>query len=92
MTEPQIIFDPKVMMGKTVVRGTRITVEHLLRLAAMRMTVADIVEDHPHLTAEDVQAAYSFAADLTRDAWLKSHPDVTGSWQLDGPEWATTET
>jgi uncharacterized protein (DUF433 family) len=91
VTEPQIISDPAIMMGKPVVRGTRITVEHLLRRAASGLTLADLLKEYPHLTAQDVQAAYSFAADLARDSWLKSRPDVTGSWQLDGPEWTTTE-
>jgi uncharacterized protein (DUF433 family) len=72
MTEPRIISDPKIMMGKPVVRGTRVTVELLLRLAASRLTVTDIVREYPHLTIEDVQAAYSFATDLARDAWLSN--------------------
>jgi uncharacterized protein (DUF433 family) len=91
VTESQIISDPRIMGGKPVVRGTRITVERLLRRAALGLTLADIVKEYPHLTVEDVQAAYSFAADLARDSWLKSRPDVMGSWQPDGLEWTTIE-
>jgi uncharacterized protein (DUF433 family) len=79
MTERRIVSDPKIMMGKPVVCGTRITVEHLLRLAASGLEVADILGEHPHLTKEDVQAAYSFAADVARDSWLKGQPEVIGS-------------
>ena len=91
MTESQIMSDPRIMGGKPVVRGTRITVEYLLRRAALGLTLADILKEYPHLTPEDVQPAYSFAAKLARDSWLKSGPDVTGSWQLDGPDWTTIE-
>jgi uncharacterized protein (DUF433 family) len=91
MVERQIVSDPKVVMGKPIVRGTRITVEHLLRMTALGLTTAEIIQEHPHLTTEDVQAAYLFAADLARDAWRKNQPAGADSWQSDGPEWTTAE-
>jgi uncharacterized protein (DUF433 family) len=54
---PRIEVDPNVMVGKPVIRGTRITVELIVRRFADGYTLADILDDYPHLTAEDVYAA-----------------------------------
>lgn len=62
-THPRIQSDPKIMFGKPVIRGTRITVEHILRCFAAGETVDDIVADYPPLTIDDVRAAQAFAAD-----------------------------
>jgi uncharacterized protein (DUF433 family) len=51
------------MFGKPVIKGTRITVEHILRKLAAGLTVSDILSDHPHLNSEDIYAATNFAAD-----------------------------
>jgi uncharacterized protein (DUF433 family) len=51
------------MFGKPVVRGTRVTVELILRKLAAGMSEAEIVRHHPHLTAEDIRAAAEYAAD-----------------------------
>ena len=51
------------MMGKPVIRGTRITVELLLRECASGQTVADILRNYPHITEADIRAALAFAAD-----------------------------
>jgi uncharacterized protein (DUF433 family) len=58
-----IEIDPAVMSGKPVIKGTRITVEHILRKLAGGMTVEEIIIDHPHLTPDDIYAAAEFAAD-----------------------------
>jgi uncharacterized protein (DUF433 family) len=63
MYHPRIKSDPKVMMGKPVIRGTRITVEHILRCLAAGDSVEQVLYDHPRLTAEDIRAAQAFAAD-----------------------------
>ncbi len=62
MKETFIISDPKVMMGKPVVAGTRITVELILEKLAAGETVEQILQAHPRLTSEGVQAALKFAA------------------------------
>ncbi|MGQ0674107.1 MAG: DUF433 domain-containing protein [Hyphomicrobium sp.] len=51
------------MFGKPVIRGTRITVEHILRCLAAGETPQEIVGNYPPLTAEDILAAQGFAAD-----------------------------
>ena len=58
----RISIDPKIMVGKPCIKGTRITVEHILRQLAGGMTPAEIVEGHPRLTGDDVAAAQAFAA------------------------------
>jgi uncharacterized protein (DUF433 family) len=60
---PRIKRDPNVLMGKPVVVGTRITVEHILRLLGGGAGVADILRSHPQLTEADIRAAQVYAAD-----------------------------
>ena len=60
---PRIEVDPAIMVGKPVIRGTRITVELIVRRFADGYALADILDDYPHLTAEDVHAALAYAAD-----------------------------
>ncbi len=56
--------DPAVMAGKPVVRGTRITVELILRELAAGKTACEIVHSYPRLTRDDVQSALTYAADV----------------------------
>jgi uncharacterized protein (DUF433 family) len=73
---PRIEIDPDVMVGKPVIRGTRITVEIILHRFAEGYTLNDIREDYPHLTAADVHAALAYAADAV--ARPPQRPD--GKW------------
>jgi len=63
MKKGAIVSDPKVMMGKPVVAGTRITVELILEKLAAGETVEQILDAHPRLTREAIQAALAFAAE-----------------------------
>jgi uncharacterized protein (DUF433 family) len=63
----RIVVDPKIMTGKPTIKGTRITVELILRKLGAGMSGEDIIEDHPHLTPEDIRAAQAFAADYLAD-------------------------
>ena len=63
MVHTRIEINPEIMFGRPVIRGTRITVELILRKLAGGMTVDQIITDHPHLTPDDVYAAAAFAAD-----------------------------
>jgi uncharacterized protein (DUF433 family) len=58
----RIVINPKVMVGKPIIRGTRITVEHIMRELAGGMSADEVLDAHPHLTAEDVRAACAYAA------------------------------
>lgn len=55
--------NPQVMLGKPIIKGTRITVELLMRKLADGFTVEDILSMYPHLTLEQVRAAFAYAAD-----------------------------
>jgi uncharacterized protein (DUF433 family) len=61
-----IVSDPKVMMGKPVVAGTRITVELILEKLSAGETTEQLLEAHPRLTREAIQAALAFAAQALR--------------------------
>ena len=59
----RITIDPKVMVGKPVLRGTRLTVEFILNLLAHGATTAEIIEEYDGLTPEDIQACLLFAGE-----------------------------
>jgi len=61
-----ITSDPSIMMGKPVIAGTRITVELVLEKLAAGETVEQILDAHPRLTREAIQAALAFAAKALR--------------------------
>ncbi len=61
-----IVSNPSVMMDKPVIVGTRITVELILERLAAGETIDDLLEAHPRLTREAIQAALAFAAEALR--------------------------
>ncbi len=58
----RITVNPKVMVGKPVIRGTRLTVEYILGLLAHGATMEEILQEYKGLTQEDIQACLLFAA------------------------------
>ena len=60
----RITMAPDVMQGKPVVRGTRITVDLILRKLAEGASDNDILDAYPHLAIEDIRAALTYAADM----------------------------
>lgn len=64
--QDMIVSDPNIMMGKPVIRGTRITVESIVERIGAGETVEAIVDAHPRLSREAVLAAISFAAQALR--------------------------
>ncbi len=58
----RIVIDPKVMVGKPVVKGTRLTVEFIIDLLANGWSEADIVRNYPGLTVQDIRACLAFAS------------------------------
>lgn len=69
----RIVQDPKIMVGKPVIRGTRIPVERILDHLATTPDFGDLFAAYPHLTMEDVQAALAFAHDAV---WTQARPQV----------------
>ena len=54
------------MMGKPCVKGTRITVEFILRKLGAGQSFSDLVDDYPHITEDDIRAALAFASEAMR--------------------------
>jgi uncharacterized protein (DUF433 family) len=72
MSQTLITSDPKVMMGKPVIAGTRITVELILEKLAAGESVEQVLDAHPRLTLEGIRAAIGFAVQTLRAdvTWL----------------------
>jgi uncharacterized protein (DUF433 family) len=63
----RITFDPKVLTGKPIIKGTRIAVEFILDLLANGWTVKDILKNYPQLKREDVAAALKYATEILKE-------------------------
>lgn len=57
----RIVLDPEVMVGKPVIRGTRLTVDYVLNLLAHGATVTEVLQEYEGLAQEDIQACLLFA-------------------------------
>ena len=64
--EQRIIVDEKILAGKPIIKGTRISVEFILELLSSGMSVQDIIKEYPHLKKEDVLAAIAYATKVLR--------------------------
>lgn len=65
--QTRIVANPEVMLGKACIRGTRISVEWILQRLADGWDVATILQEYPHLAAEDIRAALAYAAEMLRE-------------------------
>jgi uncharacterized protein (DUF433 family) len=59
----RIVINPKIMVGKPTIAGTRLTVQYILGLLAQGMTIAEILDEYKGLTVEDIQACLFFASE-----------------------------
>jgi len=66
MKKELVMVDPKIMMGKPVIRGTRIPVELILEKLAQGESEEQILAEHPRLSRKAIQAALGFAAKTIR--------------------------
>jgi uncharacterized protein (DUF433 family) len=64
--EDRITFNPKILAGKPLIKGTRISVEYLLELLASGMQIEEILLELPHIDKEDVLAAINYAANALK--------------------------
>lgn len=69
----RIMIDPRIRSGKPCIRGTRITVADIFDYLGGGMTVAELLDDFPDLTANDIQACFAFAADRDRHLNVVPH-------------------
>lgn len=58
----RIVVNPEVMVGKPVIKGTRLTVEYIIGLLAHGTTIEDILQEYTGLTKEDIQACLLYAS------------------------------
>ncbi|HRJ22179.1 MAG: DUF433 domain-containing protein [Bryobacteraceae bacterium] len=63
----RIVVDPKILTGKPVVRGTRISVELVVELLAAGWSHKQILASYPHLSEEDIRACLAYAGELLRE-------------------------
>lgn len=66
----RITINPKVMVGKPVIRGTRLTVEYILGFLAHGITMEEILAEYPGLEKDDIYACLLFASETIQDASL----------------------
>ncbi|MFK7972309.1 MAG: DUF433 domain-containing protein [Bacteroidia bacterium] len=67
MKHPLITRNPEVLLGKPIIKGTRISVELIMRKLAGGFTIQDLLDQYPHLNQIQVQAAFMYAADKIAD-------------------------
>ena len=58
----RIIIDPNILVGKPVVKGTRLAVEFIIDLLAQGWSEADVLRNYPSLTHEDILACFAYAS------------------------------
>lgn len=63
----RIEINPNIMGGKPVIKGTRVTVEAILKRLAEGLDVEDVLKDYPYLTKDDIKAAIAYAAKVLED-------------------------
>ena len=64
--QERIVLDPKVLGGKPIVKGTRLAVEFVIDLLAQGWAEAEILENYPGLTVEDISACLRYATEVLR--------------------------
>jgi uncharacterized protein (DUF433 family) len=69
-----IYSNPEILSGKPIVRGTRLSIEFILSLFANGWTEAEVLENYPRLTSEDLRAIFAFAAEITAEQRLIEIP------------------
>jgi uncharacterized protein (DUF433 family) len=60
----RVVVDQEVLVGKPVIRGTRLAVEFIVDLLAQGWSEADVLLNYPGLTREDIQACLAYAAEI----------------------------
>ena len=63
----RIVINPKVMVGKPIIRGTRLTVQYILGLLARGATIDEILQEYEGLNHKDILACFMFATEALED-------------------------
>jgi len=70
----RVTLDPDILAGKPVIKGTRISVQHILELLANGWTEQAILENYPQLEKEDIQSALRYVTDILKDETVYPYP------------------
>ena len=73
--QDRIAIDSKVLVGKPVVRNTRIAVEFVIDLLGRGWTIEQVLKEYDHLTAEDIQACLAYASEVLKSERVYLVPD-----------------
>ena len=81
MKHERIAVNSRVMVGKPVIKGTRLPVEQILRELSDGLTMSEVIEAHPRLTPDDIYAAIAYAADVVahEDIFVSEPDDAISS-------------
>ncbi len=71
--QDHIVADKEVLLGKPTIKGTRLSIEHLVGLLAQGWTEQQILDNYPRLTKEDLKAVFAYLHDCMQDG-LFAHP------------------
>lgn len=72
----RIIIDPKILVGKPVIKGTRISVEFIIGLLSSGMRTEEILKEYPELEKEDILAALEYAVCVLRNEEVFSATEI----------------
>ena len=64
--EERIVIDPRVLVGKPVIKGTRLAVEFIVDLLARGWTTEQVLLEYDHITKDDIQACLAYASEMLR--------------------------
>ena len=70
----RITADPNILVGKPIIKGTRIAVEFIIDLLARGWTAQQILKEYDHLTIEDIQACLAYAGELVKEEKVYTLP------------------
>jgi uncharacterized protein (DUF433 family) len=70
----RIVIDPEILVGKPVIKGTRLAVEFIIDLLAQGWTEQDILRNYPGITREDIQACLAYARETLKVEKVYSFP------------------
>jgi len=64
--QERIAIDPKILVGKPVVKGTRLAVEFIIELLAQGWSEAEVLRNYPGLTSDDIKACLAYAGEMIK--------------------------
>jgi uncharacterized protein (DUF433 family) len=70
----RITIDPNILVGKPIIKGTRISVEFIIDLLARGWSEEQILKEYDHLTRDDIHACLAYAGELVREEKVYSLP------------------